>query len=78
MQHQMDASFRALSSSLSSQLQPLVQLAPALQQITTQCDPLVQHVAKQDEALKKQGVELGKLSENVDLINAKVEGLKDI
>ena len=39
---------------------------------------LVQHVAKQDEALKKQEVELGKISDNVDLINAKIEGLKDM
>ena len=77
MQHQIDAGFRALSSPLSSQLQPLVQLAPALRQITTQWDPLVQHVAMQDETLKKQGAELGKLSENVDLINAKIEVLKD-
>ena len=75
---QMDVNFRALSSSLSSQLKPLLQLAPALQQITTQWDPLVQHVAKQDEALKKQEVELGKISDNVDLINAKIEGLKDM
>ena len=78
MQHEMQMGFRALSSSLSSQLQPLLQLAPALQQITTQWDPLVQHVAKQDEALKKQEVELGKISDNVDLINAKIEGVKDM
>ena len=59
VQHQMEVGFRALSSSLSSQLKPLLQLAPALQQITTQWDPLVQHVAKQDETLKKQGGRIG-------------------
>ena len=61
MQHEMQMGFRALSSSLSSQLQPLIQLPTALQQITTQRVPLLQHGTKQDETLKKQETELGKI-----------------